>query len=497
VTTRSRLLAAGLAALVVAAAVGLALHRRGREGGRGASPARALTQRPAVKLNVAEVPPEPSVWVDVHAPDKVWKALRTNAWLGRAAGEPLGQGLAAGWSGFLGTKGSDLAGAFDGAVLDLVADQLLTDPFRLVFFAGPAATGAPALVVPAPGRRAVAAFELLEAAARNGSFEAPRCPGPEPAEQKAPAPPPIVASRWILAEHSVYAGQRDGRLALGRSPTAVIQALCAAPPDVPAAQGIDVSVSFSPGALGRESQLAALLLGLGPAPRLAFALEGDRLVPAGLLGAMAEPGRLAAEAPPDALLKLVPAEAGVVLVANLRLPEPLDRASLRAHLEKKYAGKLATRPIAIVWNPRGDPGLPTEVAVAWPDRDAAFLKDAFSGPNVLERRRGCGQEVLASTGALANAMLKGCQGKAPTVLDGAPAAAAGLRAPSSLAIGVNLGVTLSRLVQDSWAAEAKSEGKPKTVPEIDAARRLLEELPYLGLRGRVDGAALVPGGFRS
>ena len=39
-------------------------------------------------------------------------------------------------------------------------------------------------------------------------------------------------------------------------------------------------------------------------------------------------------------------------------------------------------------------------------------------------------------------------------------------------------------------------GRP--VPaEIEAARRDLETLPYLGLRGTVDGNRLVPGGFGS
>ncbi|MFO0581154.1 MAG: hypothetical protein U0229_02680 [Anaeromyxobacter sp.] len=499
-TNRTRLAVAAVAVAAVLGTVAYAVRHRQQRAAK-AHAAHRLPQRPPVQLNVSDLAPEPSAWIDVHAPEKAWKALRTNAWLGRAADAPLGQGLAAGWSGFLGTKGADLAGAFDGAVLDLVAGPLLGDPFRVVYYGGPSATGAPAVLVPKPSSRAKGAFELLEAAARNGSFEAPRCPGPEPETKDvkpgAKDPEPIVVSRWLLSEHSVYAGQREGRLALGRTPTAVVQALCAAPPEAPAA-GADVTLAFAPRALGRDSELAAALLGLGPAPRLTFAIEGDRLKPVGMSSELAKPERLGAQAAPDALLKLVPAGTGVVLVAALNLPARLDRETLKQHLDGSYRGPRAVRPVAIVWNPRGDAFQPTEVAVAWPEGDAAFLDDAFSGPNRLERRRGCGHLVLASTGALAGEMARACQGKAPSILDATPAASEGLRQPASLELGVNLGLVLSRLVEDSYAGEVRSAGKPRTPPpELDAARRLLEELPYLGLRGRVEGNALVPGGFRS
>ena len=238
-------------------------------------------------MAVSDVPPEPSIWIDVHAPGKVWRSLRSNAWISRAMSEPLGQGAGAEWAGFFSTRGGDLAGAFEGVVLDVFLDKLLANPFRVIFFTGPAATGAPAVVVARPSATAQGAYDLLEGVARNGSYQAARCPGAEPKEGQ--STPPIAVSRWLLAEQALFAGQRDGRLALARNPTAVVQALCAAPPDVPAAQGIDLSVSFSRDALGREAQLGAALLGLGPAPRLAFAIEGDRLEPRGLLGELSEP----------------------------------------------------------------------------------------------------------------------------------------------------------------------------------------------------------------
>ncbi|HET9552854.1 MAG TPA: hypothetical protein VFP50_07790 [Anaeromyxobacteraceae bacterium] len=483
---------AGIAAAAVVAAAAYAWHRP-------KVAARKKDARPPVALSIASVPPEPSIWLDVHSPEKAWRALRTNPWLARAASEPLGQGMTTGWAGFLSTRGGDMADAFPGVVLDVVAGKLLADPFRVVFFSGPSATGTPAVVVPRPSPAADSAFDLLDGLARNGSYSATHCPGakeppPTPAGQPAP-PPAMIVSRWLVAEHAVFAARQDGRIVLAKSPATVVQALCAAPPEVPAAQGIDLSLSFAREALGREAQLAANLLGLGPAPRLAFAIEGDRLEPRGILGDLAEPGRLDRAAPPEGLLKLIPADAGVVVLATLRLPEKLTQDSLRQHLEKSYQGAYAPRTVAVVWNPRGVERLPTEVAVAWPDRDAGLVREAFSGPNRMERRRECGHEVFASTGALGVALQRACEGKAPSLLNAPPAVTDGLRAPTSFGVGANLGVLLARLLGDAWTEEATAQHKVS--PDVEAARRLLEELPFLGLRGVVDGRSLVPGGFRS
>jgi hypothetical protein len=163
-------------------------------------------------------------------------------------------------------------------------------------------------------------------------------------------------------------------------------------------------------------------------------------------------------------------------------------------LKSGYAGPLAARSVAIVWNPRGDAALPTEVAVAWPERDAAALREAFTGPNRMEHRRACGHEVYASTGALASAMQKSCGKGGTSILDGPPAVVAGMRAPTSIALGAQVGQVLSRLVADARAAD---KGAKKDAPEMDSARRLLEELPFVGLRGVAREGALVPGGFRS
>lgn len=480
--------AIAVAVALVAVLLAVALVRARKKG--GPMPAQAAK---AVKLEVSQTPPEPSVWVDVHSPKKAWDALRKNGWLQRALAEPLGQGFSAGWAAFLSTQGKDMGGAFEGQVLDLVAGRLLADPFRVVTYAGADATGAPALVVAAPSSEAKGAFGLMETVARNGTFEASRCPGPEGAAGAAPAA--ITVSRWLVAEHAVYAALRADRLVLARHPMAVVQALCAVPPDVPRADGVDLSVSFARTGLGREAQLFAALLGVGPAPRLVFAVEGDALVPRGILGALDSPGRLDGAEPPEQLLKLVPAEAGVVLLATLKLPETLDRKALAAHLGGKWTGATAPRTLAVVWNPRGERDRAPEVAILWPERDRRLLDDAFSGPNALARRRACGHEILASTAELASTIERTCAGKGPSVLSAAPAVVQGLRAPLSVGLGVNVGGVLSRLVADAWRAERGEKAAP--APEIEAARRLLEELPFLGLRGVAKGDALVPGGFRS
>jgi hypothetical protein len=484
---RNHAVAVALALAAVLLAVVVVRARRPK------GPATAPVSK-VVKIEVAESPPEPSVWVDVHAPAKAWGALRKNGWVQRALAEPLGQGFAAGWTAFLSTSGKDLGGAFEGQVLDLVVGRLLADPFRVVTYAGADATGTPALVVANPTAEAKAAFDLMESVARSGTFEAVRCPGPKPAEN-APAPAPISVSRWLVAEHALYGARVADRLVLARHPMAVVQALCALPPDVPRAEGIDVSISFARTGLGREAQLFAALLGVGPTPRLAFGIEGEGLVPRGILGALDAPGRLDGVAPSDTLLKLVPADTGVLLLASLRLPAPLDRKALAKHLDGKWTGATEPRTLAVLWNPGGERDRVPEVAVLWPERDRRFLDDAFSGPNELLRRRACGHEVLASTAALADAAERSCRGRQPSLLDAAPPVVAGVRAPVSVGLGFNVGGLLSRLVADAWRAERGEKGA--LAPEVEAARRLLEELPYLGLRGVAKGDALVPGGFKS
>ncbi|HTP24560.1 MAG TPA: hypothetical protein VMK12_02725 [Anaeromyxobacteraceae bacterium] len=451
--------------------------------------------RAPVPLDISDIPVESSVWVDVHRPAKVWEALRSNAWLARVANEPIGRGMSTGWTGFLSTRGSDVSDAFRGMVLDVVTDKLLADPFRVVFFAGPSATGTPAIVVPKSSSAATSAYDLVEGFALNGSYSAGHCPGQHPAAGQAKPSPAMVISRWLIAEHAVFAAHVGDRIVLARSPVAAVQALCTPVAEVPTARDIDVSISFSPRALGREAELAATLLGLGQAPRFALAVEGNRFEPRGILGTLDEPDRLDAAPPPADLLKLIPADAGVVVLATLRLPANLTRDTLRKHLDRSYHGAYSPRPVAVIWNPRGSETLPTELAVAWPDRDCGLLAEAFTGPNRMRRRRECRHEVLASTDALGQSVQRSCEGKAPSLLNVSPSVAEGLRRPVSFEVGANLGILLSRLLEDAWMKDASSRGTASS--EIEAARRLLEELPFFGLGGVAAGSSLVPGGFRS
>jgi len=478
------IVAASAALLVIAGAAGVVLAVRARH---RASAAALAAAKPTQPLQVGQLAPAPAAWVDVQNPAAAWKVVRANGWLQKALAEPLGQGFAGGWAGFLGTRGTDLAGAFEGTVTDVLVGKVLADPFRVIYLGGPEATGAPAVVVPKPGSASRSAFDLLDRAARNGSYGAARCPGSDK-----DLPEKLVVSRWLVADHAVFAGTLGDALALGKNPLSVVQALCAELPPLAADAGVDLSVSIAREGLGREALLGAALVGLGPVTRFGFAIEGDHLAPRGIGGALERSERLASAAPADALLKLLPVDAGLVLVATLDLPAALDRQALAAHLAGKYAGPRAARTVAVVWNPRGDGE--TEVALVWPEKDARALKDAFSGPNALVEKRACGHVVLASSAPLAAAMERACGGKGPSLLNGPPAVAAGLRQPVSLGINVNLGQTLSRLVGEAYAAE---HSKAKPSPEIESARRLLEELPYFGLRGVLKDGALVPGGFRS
>lgn len=477
--------AAGAAAVLAAAAVTAVLLVRRAKDPSAAAGARTADPEKQV-LVVGTVAAAPALWVDVHAPAAVWKAARENPWMKKALAEPLGQGMGAGLAAFLGTRGTDLANAFEGTVLDLVMAKLLADPFRVVILGGAEATGAPVIVVPEPSSPAEAAFEMLETAAANGTYEAQKCPGAD-----APLAETLIVSRWLVADHAVFAARMDGRMALARNPVAVVQALCAELPAAAPQAGVDLSVTFARGGLGREPLLGAALLGLGETTSLQFGLEKGALVPRGIAGALAAGERLDAAAPRDELLKLLPGDAGVVLLATLDLPEALDRESLSKHLGGTYQGKRLARTVAVLWNP--GPGT-TQVAVVWPERDASFLREAFRGPNELIRVEACGHVVLASTASLASAAQRSCGGKAPSLLNAAPAVVAGLRQPVSLGVNVNAGLVLSRVLAEAWAAE---KGKDAASPEIEAARRLLEELPSMGLRGVAKGGALQPGGYKS
>lgn len=498
-------LSLGLVALVVLVAVGAFLLGRSS----GPSAARAPSARAGVSSNKGsllqalppvDATPQPmdvpdaaaptALWVDVYAPAKVREALAKNAWVQQQLARPLGQGFVGGWAAFLGTRGEDLGAEFKDTVLDVVAGQVLAGPFRVLWFSSDERTGTPAVLVPAPGRAAVAAFESLSAVAHRNALSAAGCPGGTGTAPQGG----FTLERWLVAEQALWAARTDDRLVFGRHPSAVLQALCVERPALRTPDGVDVEVGFAPEPLGRELQALTHVLGLGHTT-LRFAVEGDRLVGKGITGEVVAQARLDAAPFSDDLLKLVPEVTPVLLAVQLKLPEALEPEALKAF----WSGKgpkvpTRTRQVALVWTPRGDAEAPTEVALLWgrPEDGAALLK-LFSGPNPLDVATLCGHQVLASTPEVLARLRKTCEGKWPSLLNAPAPVVRALREKGSVAFNVNTGRLLSGLLADGQG------GKPGRAapPEVEAARRDLETLPYVGLRGTVQGNTLVPGGFGS
>ncbi len=471
-------------------------------GASGGVTVQGVPPPPAQPLKM-EVPGDkatPALWVDVHAPARVRQALVENPWLREQMKKPLGQGFVGGWAAFLGSSGEDLKAGFQGAVFNVVAGKLLDEPFRAVWFTSEGRAGTPAFVVPRPGAAATAAYDAMDKAARRSEMLAEHCPG----EEKGPEGG-IRVQRWLVAEQALWAGRSADRLVFARHPLAVLQGLCAEPVKLEPAQGVDVEVGFASAQLGREAQLLSHVLGLSPGTRLQFAVEGTRLVGRGIAGTLAggEP-RLDSKPLSDDLLRLVPEETPVLLALQLKLPEQLDAETLKGYWEGKGAwrGPTLTRQVALAWTPRGDAALPNEVALLWGrTEDAVALQKMFSGPNALWRGDVCKHHVLASSDEVLGRMRKACEGKVPNMLNAAGPVVEGLRAPTSVAFGVHTGRLLSLLTADGWFSEQQVDPKkplPRAAPkEVEAARRDLETLPYVGLRGTVKDGSLVPGGFGS
>jgi hypothetical protein len=452
------------------------------------------------QMQVPTEPVRPAFWVDVYAPGKVREALTGNAWLKEQLQKPLGKGFVGGWAAFLDTQGEELGGSFQGAVFDVMAGQFLAAPFRMVWYSGENRAGTPAIIVPEPGNATMAAFDSMSGVVRRNELTAASCPGGEgevPSEG-------FTLQRWLIAEQALWAARTDDKLVFGRHPAVVLQGLCELHLDLEAPQGVDVELGFAPEPLGREAQLLTHVMGVANGIRLQFAVEGQRLVGRGISGPVADEPRLDSAPLSDELLKLVPEETPVLLALQLKLPEQLDKDTLKAFWSGKGAAvPLRTRQVAMVWTPRGDPALPTEVALLWGrPEDAQALGQLFSGPNKMESATLCGHHVLASTPDVLARLRKACEGQGPNLLNAAAPVVQGLRAPGSVSFGVHTGRLLGMLVADGYWSQVtqadSSKPRPRAAPpEIEAARRDLETLPYVGLRGTVDGNRLVPGGFGS
>ncbi|HUB09952.1 MAG TPA: hypothetical protein VMB50_23310 [Myxococcales bacterium] len=442
-----------------------------------------------VKLHVPKDKVLATVVVDVWEPQKLRDALAQNAWFHDVLQAPLGKGAVGSWAGFLASKGEDLGAGFKGAVLDFVASNLLAGSFRVAWFAATSAAAVPAVVVPTAGGAASAAFDALEHAADRGTFEAAACPG------EAAGAAPIEIKRWLVADQPVFAARKGARMAFSRRPEGALDGLCAELPEAARTPGADVDATFDLRGLGHEAQLLAQLLGLGPTPRLALAVRGNALAPVGIVSDHGTSGHLAAAPLPEAMLKALPADSPVILAMQLVLPDALTPATLSAFLSGKGgAEKRSVRPAALLWTPRGD-DRPPDFALVWPgEKDDAFLRKAFSGPNLLVFGAACGETIIGSDAAAVDRVRRVCTGAAPSVLSAAPAVVQGLEAPASLQIAVNLGVTLGNLTLDAFHAENGAKAPPA---EIQAAVKQLQDLPFLGWRGVAKGDAVVPEGYRS
>lgn len=505
-----------IGALVVGVGVGAFVIGR-KSGGGGSGPAFSSGEPkgpPSAGASVEgmpEVPSEPTlmevpgsaaspaIWVDVHAPAKVRDALARNAWLKAQWDKPLGQGFTSGWAAFLGSTGTDLKASFKGAVLDVVAGPLLDTPFRTVWFNGDARVGTPAVIVPKASKASRAAWDALDAVAKRGELRATSCPG------GTTEPPPgdgFHLSRWLVAEQTLWAARTEDRLVLSRHPVVVLQALCGPLPELDAEDGVDVEVGFDPDAYGREAQLFTHVLGLGADARLQLGVDGDRLVARGIAGKL-RPDAMANDGRPlsDDLLKLVPEDTPVLFAFQLTLPESLEPAKLKAFWAHEGQPRTRARQVALVWTPRGSASMEPELALLWGDaQDAEGLAALFSGgARTLVRATLCKHVVLATSQAEVERLQKACDGRAPNMLNAAGPVVTGLRAPSTVVLGVNTGRLFSGLAVDGYTSEARVDRAsplPRALPpEIEAARRDLEALPYLGFRGRVQGYVMLSEGF--
>lgn len=442
----------------------------------------------ATKLEVNDRVAAPGIWIDVRNPAALRRAAMTNAWFKDALEQPLGQGFLGSWAGFLGTRGEEAGLGFEGTVLDLVAAEVLDQPVRLTWFTGAGATSTPVLTIPKASERALTALVSVAGAA-SGEFVAEDCPG------EATLAAPIVIERWLLADHALFTHAQGETRHFARHPMAVLHAVCAPGAELEA-EGADVEVRFAPARLGRDTQTFASALGLGDTVGLTFTLERDRLVPRGLTGEMRAADRLGRAGLSEGALKLLPADLPLVLSLQVSLPSPLTPEALQAFW-KGGGGKREVRQVALAWQPRGDSNLPDEWALVWGRAEERAALDALFNHASFKSGEVCGQAVLASNAATFARLSATCRGATPSLLNASASVVNGLRAESSIGLGVNLGALLSQLLIDGYASE---NGLPpgKAAPaEIEAARRHLESLPYLGFRGTAEGARLLPGGFGS
>ncbi len=494
---------AALLALLLAA--GLVFFRERLKGSRALITPKTAGMPPVESkpMTVPTEAPRLAMRVDANKPKELRRFLESNAWLQDALASPLGRGFSSGWSAFLSSKGEDLRASFKGTIASYLLDQVLAQPFSVVWFGGETASGQPALVVESASRGQKGAVSALGEIAARGGYTATHCPGesaPTPKKDKdgkeLPPEPKLHIARWLVADHAVYAGTHGDRIVFASKPTAVLQALCVAMKDhARSAHALDTAIF--PEHLGREAQALAALVGVGEELRFALDIDGERLAPAGVSAKLAAADRLGVVAAGDDVLKLLPVDAPVVALLALNLPEKLDGESIGAHLKGEGKGQKRVRHVALVWTPHGLDA-PTDIALVWgKTEDERALDEVFAGGNRLVKRKACAHVILASTAEAAARLEDACKGKRPSRQNAEPAVVAGAKAPSSLGLHVHTGALLSSLMLDAFRAEQAVKPKGALPVEIEQSKRKLEALPFFGFRGRVEGGALVGEGFRS
>lgn len=472
----------------------------------GSTVSGAPDQTAIVELPAPSAVYETAFWLDVLKPKPVHQALTQNPWVTETARQPVGRGFLGPWAVFFGTRGQDTKTRFDGLVLELFTGALLGNPYRVLWLTGEKSAHVPLVVVPEASDSALAALSTLVAAAGQGGFAPEGCQAEAEAEAGTTARPKAdldTIHRLVLGNQALFVARAGKRLVVSMRPHAVLLGLCLEPIVLEAgANAVELGVALNQN--GRALQGLATVLGLGPQATLALGLDGAAFVPRGLVAELKSPGRLAAGALEESMLKLVPEPTSVFFTFALSLPERLDASMLKAQISGAATkAPLVRRQLAVLWNPRGDAERSSEVAVIWSRlEDEPFLESILSKSHPLLQKRLCGHVVLASTPRLLNNLEATCSGSSPSVLSAAPLVAKGLKEPSSVGVSVNLGAMLSQLLLDGFTSDPASRrpaGSQATPPpEIEAARRQLEALPFLHWRAVVDDKGrLIPEGFRS
>jgi len=93
-------------------------------------------------MEVPRLPPAPAIRAVVYDAALVKSTLEANPWLKDVLSKPLGRGFVGSWAGFLGTRGEDMHADFKGAIIDLLLDKVLTQPFGGGLVRGPQRHGA-------------------------------------------------------------------------------------------------------------------------------------------------------------------------------------------------------------------------------------------------------------------------------------------------------------------------------------------------------------------